>query len=85
MLCIGKQSLANLIATGKIGCLIINKQRKISYSELERFIAENTYYNTDTTDAPVWDNEVTVSKNINHNEYDSDELFNKLKGDILNV
>ena len=84
MLSIGKTSLANLMAQGKIGFILINQRRKIAFAELERFIKENTYYNTTVTDPPIWSEEVSISNKDKHLEFDSTELFNKLKGDILN-
>lgn len=42
LLGIGKTSLYKMMDEGKIGFITLSKQKKISQSELERFIKENT-------------------------------------------
>ena len=42
LLGVGRDTLLKLIAQGKIGVIKISKQKKISHSELERYITENS-------------------------------------------
>lgn len=84
LLGIGKTSLANLIAQGKIGFIVVSQRRKIPYSELQRFITESTYYNSTITNPPIWSDDKSVSDQSKNIELNSTELFDQLKGEILN-
>jgi excisionase family DNA binding protein len=83
LLGIGKQTLNKLINSGRIGVVVINQKSKIAYHELERFIAENTLYQSTTSGEIPFSDEVSISTTKKSVEYDSTELFNRLKGELL--
>lgn len=81
---IGRDSLAKLINTGKLGVVMINQRYKIAYKELERFINDNTAYQCTVTDPVLFTNESNISASREMLTFNSEELFNKLKGELLN-
>ena len=83
LLGVGKQTLNKLINSGKIGVVMINQKSRISYHELERFITDNTLYQSTISDEIPFTDEVTISAAKNCTEYNSTELFNRLKGELL--
>lgn len=83
MLGIGRQTLNKLINSGKIGTVMVNQKHKIAYQELERFIAENTLYQSTSTEELPFSDEVSISTTKKFTEYNSTELFDRLKGELL--
>lgn len=81
---IGKESLTKLINTGKIGVVMINNRSKITYQELQRYVTNNTIYYSTVTENLSFSNQPNISNIIQHTEFDSAELFNKIKDEVLN-
>ncbi len=74
LMMISVTTLKKLIKEGRIGVITINKQMKIPYLELKRFIQENlTNINYNLDNCNVEDKQCTNSQIINTNE-----LFNEL-------
>ena len=47
LMCIGRSTLRDFMADGKIGYIIVGKSRRITYMELIRFLDENTVRKTE--------------------------------------
>jgi excisionase family DNA binding protein len=78
LLGIGKDTLHQLIADGKIGTLQIGKGDKIPVRELERFLDENlTYVNNEGKLIPSFKNDLPQELK---EEFSSINIFNKIKG-----
>lgn len=75
---IGRETLRQLIADGKIGIIKIGKGEKISVRELERFLDDNiTYVNNEGKLIPSLKTE--IPKELQE-EFNSINIFNKIKG-----
>ena len=78
---LGRNTLRLLISEGKIGVIYVGSRIKIPYVELRNFITNNTDYYTNVTGSqPDWAEENTSISGVNFN---TDELFDKLKGEKL--
>jgi len=84
LLGIGRDTLHKLIAQGKIGVIKISKQKKISHSELERFIAECSVREIKETEKSFTNKDVEhFINNIKpRRESNNDLIFNSLMKEI---
>lgn len=81
---IGKERIYKLINEGKIGCINMGKKRFIPHTELVRYIKDNTQYITSRTDVFEFSKNSNLSTNSSTIEFNSSELFNKLKENLDN-
>jgi len=80
---IGKERLYALMNAGKIGWILMGKKRFIPYSEILRYIKENTQFTTNATNVFEWSDKSSISGGES-TDFDTMELFNKLKGELIN-
>ena len=78
---IGKERLYKLINNGKIGWIIMGKKRFIPYADVVRYIKDNTQYASTASGVYEFSTAPDISSN---EEFNSMEIFNKIKGEILN-
>jgi excisionase family DNA binding protein len=86
LLGLGRDTLLKLIAQGKIGLIKISKQKKISHSELERFVADSSVRETTYTEKNFTDKDVEnfINKTKPRRESNNDLIFNSLLKEINN-
>jgi excisionase family DNA binding protein len=86
LLHIGRDTLHKLIAHGKIGVIKISKQKKISHSELERYITENSVREITYSEINITDKNVQqfINKTKPTRESNNDLIFNSLMKEINN-
>jgi len=86
LLGIGRDTLLKLIAQGKIGVIKISKQKKISHSELERYITENSVREITYSEINITDKNVQqfINKTKPTRESNNDLIFNSLMKEINN-
>jgi excisionase family DNA binding protein len=86
LLHIGRDTLHKLIAQGKIGVIKISKHKKISHSELERFIAESSVREITNSEINITDKNVQqfINKTKTTRESNNDLIFNSLMKEINN-
>jgi excisionase family DNA binding protein len=86
LLGVGRYTLLKLIAQGKIGVIKISKQKKISHSELERFITENSVREITYSEINIPDKNVQqfINKTKPTREPNNDLIFNSLMKEINN-
>ena len=86
LLHIGRDTLHKLIAQGKIGVIKISKQKKISHSELERYITENSVREITYSEINITDKNVQqfINKTKTTRESNNDLIFNSLMKEINN-
>lgn len=82
-MCIGRDTLKDFMADGKIGYIIVGKSRKITYMELIRFLHENVVRKTkvkESKSSSDQDIEKYFHKKTNTTETSlgGDDIFNKL-------
>ena len=84
LLGIGRDTLLKLIAQGKIGVIKISKQKKISHSELERYITENSVREITYSEINITDKNVQqfINKTKPRRESNNDLIFNSLMKEI---
>jgi excisionase family DNA binding protein len=81
-LCIGRDTLRDFMADGKIGYIEVGKSRRITYMELIRFLTESTIRKTEVRE-PKYNSDQEVQKyfqkkNISATSLNGEEIFNKL-------
>ena len=86
LLGLGRDTLLKLIAQGKIGVIKISKQKKISHSELERYITENSVREITYSEINITDKNVQqfINKTKPTRESNNDLIFNSLMKEINN-
>ncbi|MBK9096691.1 MAG: helix-turn-helix domain-containing protein [bacterium] len=86
LLGIGRDTLLKLIAQGKIGVIKISKQKKISHSELERYIAENSVREITYSEISITDKNVQqfINNTKPTRKPNNDLIFNSLIKEINN-
>ncbi|NPV10595.1 MAG: helix-turn-helix domain-containing protein [Ignavibacteria bacterium] len=78
---ISREMVYNLIQQGRLGVIQLNTRFKVPYSEIERFIKENTVYvSSDTFINQIFDVDTSTSTS----SFNSVELFEKLKENFNN-
>lgn len=77
---IGKARLYALINEGKIGFILMGKKRFIPYAEIVRYINESIQYSSTPTSIFEFSNQTDTTAN---EEFNSLEIFNKIKGELL--
>jgi excisionase family DNA binding protein len=84
LLGIGRDTLLKLIAQGKIGVIKISKQKKISHSELEGYITENSVREITYSEINITDKNVQqfINKTKPTRESNNDLIFNSLMKEL---
>lgn len=82
-MCMGRDTLRDFIADGKIGYIIVGKSRRITYKELLRFQDDNTVRKTEVRESnSCSDQEVEKyfhkRNNISVSSLGGEDIFNKL-------
>ena len=89
ILCIGRDTLKDFMADGKIGYIIVGKSRRITYMELIRFLSESTIRKTEVRE-PKYNSDQEVQNYLHKTNNKSisslggKEIFNKLLRKELN-
>ncbi len=81
---IGKERIYLLMKEGKIGCISMGKKRLIPYSEILRYIKDNTQYTTTSTNVFEFTKNSNLSSNTDSSDFNSMKLFNKMKENLNN-
>jgi len=72
---IGRRLMMQLIKSGRIQCVMLNKRIKISYAELKRFVNQSSFSNVDITNSLITYHE-TNSTTLP--EFDTTTIFENL-------
>jgi excisionase family DNA binding protein len=82
-MCIGRDTLRDFMAAGKIGYIIVGKSRRITYMELIRFLNESIVRKTEARELKSYSDQ-NIEKyfhkktNTTETSLGGDDIFNKL-------